>query len=144
MLTARLGALLRRLPPSSVELVRFAFVGGLGTVTNLTLFFIGVDHFGLPPLPGAVVCFSVSVSQNYVLHERWTFATRRETKLAWRRYGKFVLTSLFGLAVNAVVLLALIRTISFPLLVLPQAIAIAFGMVTNFVASRWIVFARSR
>ena len=96
-----------RLPPASVELVRFAIVGALGTVTNLALFFVGVDLGGIPPLLGTVPYFAVAVSQNYALNELWTFAPRRDGKLAWARYCKFIVTSLVGLAVNAVVLVAL-------------------------------------
>ena len=140
----RLIARLVRLPPASVELVRFAIVGGLGTATNLALFFVGVDLGGMPPLVGTVVCFAVAVSQNYALNELWTFVTRGDGKLAWVRYWKFIVASLVGLAVNVVVLVALIRTFSFPLLVIPQALGISAGMVVNFVASRQMVFQRSR
>ena len=59
------------------------------------------------------------------------------------RYWKFVLASLVGLAVNAVVLAVLIETFTFPLLVIPQAIGILAGMAVNFVASRTLVFQRS-
>jgi hypothetical protein len=67
---------------------------------------------------------------------------RREARVV--RYWKFIVASLVGLAVNAVVLVALIGTFSFPLLVIPQAFGIAAGMVVNFVASRHMVFQRSR
>ncbi len=144
MKPTRLIALLARLPLASVELVRFAIVGGLGTATNLALFFVAVDLGGMAPLLGMTVCFTVAVTQNYALNELWTFATRGDGKLAWCRYGKFIMASLVGLAVNAVVLGALIRVFSFPLLVIPQAFAIAASMVVNFVASRQMVFQRPR
>jgi putative flippase GtrA len=130
----------RNLPPHR----KVSIVGGLGTVTNLALFYALVDVGGMAALLGAVACFAVAVSQNYVLHEWWTFATLSgEAKLSLGRYGKFVVASLVGLAVNAAVLAALIAFYEFPLLVIPQAIGIAAGMAVNFVASRQIVFQRS-
>lgn len=137
-----LRARLAGLPEAWVQLGRFALVGGLGTGTNLALFFVLVDLGGMGPLVGAVVCFAVAVSQNYVLNELWTFTTRGEGALSWRRYAKFVGASGLGLAVNAAVLAALIAAFAFPLLVIPQAAGIATGMAVNFLASRHLVFRR--
>ena len=67
----------------------------------------------------------------------------RVRSLAWVRYWKFILASLVGLAVNSVVLVALIAAFTFPLLVIPQAVGILGGMAANFVASRTLVFRRS-
>jgi putative flippase GtrA len=131
------------LSPSLIQLVRFGLVGGLGTLTNLLLFFALVDRGGLAPLLGAVACFAVAVSQNYVLNEFWTFATAGGANLSWSRYAKFVAASLVGLAVNAFVLAVLVRIHAFPLLVIPQAIGIAAGTAVNFLASRYFVFARA-
>jgi dolichol-phosphate mannosyltransferase len=140
------GRLRRRLagiPPSLNQWVRFGIVGGLGTLTNLGLFFVLVDLFGLPALLGLLVCFGVAVSQNYALNELWTFATHGDGRVVWLRYWKFVLSSLLGLAVNAAVLAGLITAFTFPLLVIPQAIGILAGMAVNFMASRRLVFRRS-
>ena len=139
----RFSAWLDGRPPGLVQLIRFGLVGGLGTLTNLALFFFLVDLFGLAALLGVLLCFAVAVSQNYALNELWTFATRGDGRLAWARYWKFVLASLVGLAVNAVVLAALIAAFTFPLLVIPQAFGILAGMAVNFVASRTMVFQRS-
>ena len=134
---------LARLPPSVVQLLRFALVGGLGSLTNLALFFLLVDRLGMAAFLGLLLCFAVGVSQNYALNELWTFATHGAGRLAWVRYVKFVLSSPVGLAVNAAVLGALMASFSFPLLVIPQAIGILAGMVVNFAASRSLVFHRS-
>ncbi len=139
----RLRAWLDGRPPGLVQLIRFGLVGGLGTLTNLALFFALVDVVGIPALLGALACFVVAVSQNYALNELWTFATQGDGRLAWARYWKFVLASLVGLAVNAVVLVALIAAFTFPLLVIPQAVGILAGTAVNFAASRTLVFRRS-
>ena len=141
--TGRLRSWLGGLPPSVTQLLRFALVGGLGSLTNLALFFLLVDRLGMAAFLGVLPCFAVAVSQNYAFNELWTFATDGDGKLAWARYGKFVLSSLVGFAVNVAVLAALIASFSFPLLVIPQAIGILAGMAVNFAASRSLVFRRS-
>lgn len=135
---------LAALGPTTVQLVRFGLVGGLGTLTNLVLFYFLVDVGDLHWLAGAVLCFAVAVSQNYVLNELWTFATSAlEQGLSLERYAKFVAASLIGLAINIGVLTTLLWLHSYPLAVIPQAIAIGAGMAFNFVASRQLVFRRS-
>jgi putative flippase GtrA len=134
---------LASLPPFALQLIRFSIVGGLGTVTSLGLFFALVDIGGIAALVGLVVCFGVAVSQNYVLNELWTFATRGDARLAWRRYAKFVAASLVGLAVNTAAFVALTALFRFPLQVMPYAMGIAAGMAVNFLASRHLVFPRS-
>jgi putative flippase GtrA len=136
--------------PAALQLARFSVVGGLGTVTNLVLFFLLVDLGGVPPLAGATLCFAVAVTQNYVLNEIWTFATGSEDRSAgwarrfsFERYAKFVVASLLGFGINASVLMGLLWLYDFPLALIPQAIGIAAGMAFNFVASRRVVFRRN-
>ena len=140
---SRLRSALAGLPPTARQLVRFGLVGGLGTVTNLALFYVLVDLGTVPPLLGTLLCFAVAVSQNYVLNELWTFATAAGGELSLGRFWKFVAASLVGLAINAAVLAALLAVYPFPLAVVPQAIGISAGMAFNFLASRRVVFRRS-
>ena len=132
----------RALSPAMRQAIRFGLVGGLGTVTNLVLFFALVDLGPVGPLIGAGRGFCGAVSQNYVLNELWTFASEADGALSFRRYGRFIAASLIGLGVNGSVLVILLWLFEFPWLVIPQAIGIAAGMTLNFVASRRIVFRR--
>jgi len=135
---------LAALPPVLRQLVRFGMAGGLGTATNLALFFVLVDLGGLPPMLGMLLCFAVAVTQNYVLNELWTFATESAGHIALGRYARFVLASSVGLAINAAVLAALLALFDFPYAVHPQAAGIAAGMLFNFAASRWLIFTHDR
>jgi putative flippase GtrA len=132
--------MLERLPPGARQFVRFGIAGGLGTITNLGLFFLLVDLGPLGPLLGMLLCFFIAASQNYVLNELWTFATAAPGKMSLARYGKFIVASLAGLAVNAAVLGSMLAIHDFPLFVIPQAVGIAAGMLFNFAASRWLIF----
>lgn len=131
------------LRPTTQQFLRFSVVGGLGTVTNLVLFYFLVDVGGMTPLLGAVLCYAVAVSQNYALNQLWTFASSSGGGLSLDRYWKFVAASLLGLAINAAVLSGLLWLYAFPLAVIPQAIGIAAGMAFNFLASSQVVFRRA-
>lgn len=132
------------------QFAKFALVGGLGTVTNLALFFTLVDVAILgtvPPLVGSAICFLVAVTQNYAFNELWTFRWAPDDdsppeSLSFNRYAKFVAASLVGFAINAGVLVALLAAFAFPLALIPQALGILAGMLFNFIASRRVVFRR--
>ncbi len=122
------------------QATRFALVGGLGTITNLTCFFLMVDLGGVSALPGATIAFAIAVTQNYVLNELWTFNPHGSNRVSRGRYAKFVSFSMVALGVNLLVLKLLLDAYSFPLKVVPQAIGILCATGVNFVASRFITF----
>ena len=122
------------------QFLQFAVVGGLGTVTNLAIFFVGVDLLGFPALGGATVAFAAAVTQNYVLNETWTFQRDGQRQLAGRRFAKFLFFSLIALGINLAVLDWLIEHYTFRFLVVPQAAGIAAATFFNFGASRLVTF----
>lgn len=124
------------------QFVQFGLVGGLGTLTNLLVYFLVVVARGKAPWIGATAAFGVAVTQNYLLNQTWTFGARHGGKLALSRYVKFVSFSLLGFALNLAILEALIETFTFEgvTLMIPQAAGILAGMTLNFVASRWVTF----
>ena len=122
------------------QFFQFAIVGGLGTLTNLAIFFALVDLLAYPWLAGATVAFGVAVTQNYVLNAVWTFQRDGESQLAGRRFAKFVFFSLLALGINLAVLAWLIQNYTFSLLVIPQAVGIGAATLFNFAASRLVTF----
>jgi len=136
-----------RAPRVGGEFARFAVVGGLGTATNLAVFYALVDapwSRALAPLAGSCIAFAVAVTQNYALNELFTFRSPDGARgqLSLARYARFVAASLLGFAVNAAVLVALLAALDLPLASLAQAAGIAAGTVFNFLASRFFVFRR--
>jgi dolichol-phosphate mannosyltransferase len=122
------------------QIARFATVGGLGTITNLIVFFVLVDILGLGPLRGAIISFAVAVSQNYALNELWTFNADGRNRMKTWRYVKFIAFSGLALGVNLAVLQLLVSHLSFPILVIPQALGILAATVLNYVTSRLVTF----
>jgi len=124
------------------QIFKFGLVGGLGTLTNLLLFYIGADRLGIEANIMTIVGFAVAVTQNYLLNHRFTFSKEMEGEpMSLRDYGKFVSVSLLGLAVNLIALnLVLFIWKDIPLQTIAQALGILAGMGVNFIGSKLFVF----
>lgn len=120
---------------------KFAVVGFLGTITNLTIFYIFVDIFGLWANVFAVISFLVAGAQNYVLHHKWTFRKiMGGEKLSFYGWMKFNITTLFGLVINLIVLNLILHFFNVPYKVIAQGCGVAFGTVFNYLGSKRFVF----
>lgn len=125
------------------KLTKFALTGGLGAVTNLTLFFIFADILRLNPNSVNICCFVVACTQNYVINHLWTFREEdEEARLSFPLWGKFMAASLLGLAANLLVLNILLHIYEWKYLVIPQGVGISAGMALNYTTSKLIVFRR--
>lgn len=122
---------------------KFAIVGFLGTLTNLTIFYIFVDIFGLWANLFAVVSFLMAGAQNYVLHHKWTFGRiMKDKKLSFLGYVKFIITTALGLAINLIVLNLILYFFDVPYKVVAQGCGVAFGTVFNYLGSKRFVFTK--
>jgi len=92
--------------PMSTMLVRFALVGLGGTAVYYALLWSLVELGGVPVLGASSVAFCVVVAENYLLHRRWTFASRVPHRAALPR---FVLVAGCGAALNGAVMGACLR-----------------------------------
>jgi putative flippase GtrA len=126
--------------PLIKQFIQFGMVGGLGTVTNLVIFFVLVDVLGVRPIPGAIASFAVAVTQNYIFNELWTFNDAGRNQISKHRFGKFVLFSSLALCVNLAVLELLLRNFEFPYYVIPQSAGIVAATLLNYATSRLITF----
>ena len=123
------------------KFLKFGITGGLGTVTNLVLFFILVDGLHLAPSPISAFCFLIAGTQNYLINHLWTFKVEnRGTKPSFTLWAKFMISSLCGLAINLIVLNLLLHFFSWPYTTIPQALGILAGMGVNFLFSNFLVF----
>jgi dolichol-phosphate mannosyltransferase len=123
------------------QILKFAVTGGLGTITNLVLFFLLVDVGKLSAIPISIACFLISGTQNYYLHHKWTFAQHtRGTALSIKKWFLFLCSALFGLSVNIALVSIMLQTIMLPYKVIAQACGILAGMVINFITAKFMVF----
>lgn len=87
--------------------LRFATVGGLGTLTDVAVLNLLRFVFGWPILVANTISIGAAILQNYWLHRLWTFADRprREVKA---QLAKFTVTSLIGLLLSNLMLQPLV------------------------------------
>jgi dolichol-phosphate mannosyltransferase len=127
------------------QIIKFGITGGLGSITNLLLFFLLVDKAGLPEIPVSIFCFIVAGTQNYFLNHLWSFRKYMEkTPVSIIRWLMFLAGSLLGLAINITVMELIITHFILPWKFIAQACGIASGMVFNFIISKFIIFRRKK
>jgi putative flippase GtrA len=127
------------------RVVKFALVGGLGTVVNLGMFYLMVDRGGVNSTVGSIVCFLVAVTLNYFLNHFWTFSHQLSgEKVSPVRYLKYVSVGTLALVVNVAVLNLILHFFQLPLKVIAQGIGILCGMACNFLGANFFVFVRKR
>jgi putative flippase GtrA len=127
------------------QMLKFAVTGGLGTLTNLALFFLFADIAKLNATAVSAGCFIIAGAQNYMLHHKWSFIENTGgTKPSFRKWLVFMASSLAGLAVNIGVLNFILASFSLPFKVIAQGCGILCGMVINFIAAKFIVFRRKK
>ncbi len=123
------------------KVLKFAITGGLGTVTNLLLFFLLADMLHINATIASIACFFVACTQNYIINHIWTFKMENGTDpVSLRLWMKFVIASLAGLAINITVLNVALRLYSWKYNIIPQALGILAGMILNFIFSNFFVF----
>ena len=125
------------------EFVKFGITGGLGTITNLLIFFLLADLLNFPEVPVSVFCFIVAGTQNYFLNHLWSFREETgKTPVSVKKWASFLFGSLVGLALNILVMKLILVNFELPWKFIAQACGIAAGMVINFIISKWIIFKR--
>ena len=126
--------------------LRFLIVGGLGTITNLVLFFLLVDILQFRPIPITVSTFIIAALQNYLLNHYWTFSDITKKKPAnINGLIKFLFLAFIGLTINIIVLTIIISVFNPQFKVIAQALGIAGGTIFNFIGSKyWIFYERNK
>ena len=127
--------------PALAEFFKFAVTGGLGTITNLVIFFICADLFGFHEILVSIGCFLIAATQNYFINHFWSF--RKATVSATpslKKWALFICASLAGLTLNLLVMKAVLVYCNPPYKVIAQTAGIAAGMLVNFAFSKVFVF----
>ena len=126
--------------------LKFALIGGLGTLINLAVLWFGVDRLGLYYLVAASLAFVVADTNNFIWNRWWNF--RSKGKLHFQ-YLQFITVSLFGLGLNLSLLWALKEHIvpwfgiadqSTLLLMCEQVVAIFIVSTFNFFVNSFWTF----
>lgn len=91
------------------QVVRFAVVGVVATLTHLGVLVIGVEGFGLSPLLASTLGFLAAVADSYWLNRIWTFVSAQpHRQTLWR----FLIVALFGLGLNSAMMILLVQNLN--------------------------------
>ena len=129
-----------RLQRSGKQFVKFAIVGGIGTIVNLAVLKLTLVVWGQfnETTPFAVeafasgLAFAVAVVNNYLLNRWWTF---RSSRTMGTEFLKFLVVSIAGLALNELVFWVFRARLDLHVL-LSQLLAIACVLPFNFVVNK--------
>jgi putative flippase GtrA len=69
-----------------VSMAKYFVVGGLGTITHLSLLYATVEYLSFEPLVGSSVVFIWVVIQSYLLNKNWTFENNSKHTSTLPRY----------------------------------------------------------
>jgi len=124
--------------------VKFALVGGLGTLINLAVLRLSLLAWELTaqttPLSveilASALAFLVAVVSNFLLNRWWTF---RSTGPAHLEFGKFLTVSLAGLGLNTVAFSFFRAHLELPVM-LSQLLAIGCVLPFNFLLNKFWSF----
>jgi putative flippase GtrA len=118
--------------------MRFCVVGATGAAVNTAVLYLLSRGLGLPLLVSSALAVELAIVSNYLLNDRWTFATRRPSL---RRFAKFNIASLAGLSLNVTTVWLLTRSGVYFLVA--NLVGIAAAVAANYVFSAAWVWRRA-
>jgi dolichol-phosphate mannosyltransferase len=113
------------------RLGKFLVVGGSGLIVNNAALIAGHQLLRLPLAVASVCAVVLAVVNNFVLNDRWTFA---QSGLSARRFVRFFIGSLGGMAITSTTLWLLVTYFQMHYLV-ANLIGITMGAGANFLVS---------
>ena len=123
-----------------MNFTKFLIVGLLGTVTNISIFYLFVDRLSYSPIQISIIGFIFASIQNYILNNNWTFIVNNEKRsLSKLNYFKYLTVSIASLAVNLSVLQFVLNQYTPEIKSIAQLIGIASGTLVNYIgAKKWV------
>jgi len=88
--------------------LKFAFIGGIGAVINILIFWTAIEIFFVNYLWAAVLSFSIAVTINFFLNRYWTFRSKGRIPI---QYIQFMLVSIDGLMLNLIILHEIVENV---------------------------------
>ncbi|MDQ1301291.1 MAG: hypothetical protein QG637_1212 [Chloroflexota bacterium] len=134
----RLG--LERRPKEVTRFLKFATVGVIGMVVDLSILTLSRELLRLPLELALGLGFTVAVLSNFTWNRLWTFPESRQRPLA-SQMGQFVVVNIVGLGINEVVVLGLHPLFSLilpdpPAYLAAKVIAIGIVLFWNYFVNR--------
>jgi dolichol-phosphate mannosyltransferase len=109
-------------------------VGGFGVVVNSTALLALHQWAGLPLLVASPLAVELSIVNNFLWNDRWTFLSRVRTRGPIARFAQFNIVSFLGLLITTATTLLLVEQIGLHYLV-SNLCGIVLGSLCNFFAN---------
>ncbi len=135
--------LLTELIDRNLTLIKFGFVGALGTIINLGLLYVLVEFGGLHKILSSAIAIEIAIINNFLFNHFWTFKNNKKKKSFVLRGLQFNLASLGTIAINMGVFILLTKYYSVYYL-LAQFIGIVVAFILNFLLSKHWVFKQEK
>lgn len=119
-------------------IVRYVVAGGTSATVDLSLLYLLNDVLHLHYLPAAILAFCGAFGVSFVLHKFWTFKNASRHKMH-HQVGLYLLTSLFGLLLNTLLMYIFVSHLHFHVLIAQVIVGLLVACCTFFL-SRNIVF----
>jgi len=127
------------------QFFKFAVTGGLGTITNLLIFYLCVDIADFQPILISIICFFVAGTQNYILNHKWSFKQNIQSEpLSLKKWFMFLSGSLLGYLVNISIMRLMLLHFRLPLKTIAQACGIVAGLFFNYIISKLLIFRKKK
>tara|TARA_Y100001970_G_scaffold271961_1_gene368067 strand:- start:300 stop:680 length:381 start_codon:yes stop_codon:yes gene_type:complete len=124
-----------------MKFTKFLFVGLLGTITNISIFYVFVDRLSYAPIPISITGFVLASLQNYILNNNWTFFKETEKRsISKLNYFKYLSISLLSLIVNLGILQLILVQYQPTIKAIGQLAGIASGTLVNYFGAKKLVF----
>lgn len=118
-------------------LLKFIIVGAIGTIINLAAMYSLVEYFNLNYILASAIAVEVSIINNFILNNLWTFKGKKLMSSTVSRFLKFNTASILALTINVATLYLLVRLGIWYLIAQFIGIVLAFGI--NFIINiRWV------
>lgn len=127
--------------------LKFAIIGGIGTVINLAIFWTSVEIFHVHYLWAVALAFVVADTNNFIWNRLWTFKSKRSLA---PQYVQFLVVSVDGLMLNEILMKGIVEDLMPSLgigedkaslyLVAAQVLSIFLVSVFNFVVNSFWTF----
>ncbi len=124
--------------PERWMLFHFAVVGTIGAVANLALLTL-LDGIGVPLSWAVPASVGSAMLLNFFLNRRFSFPDGRQVPIL-RPLLRFIAACSFGMLVNVVVTLAIVRAFPYLWIQAAGAVGILSGLGSNYILSRGLVF----
>ncbi len=122
----------------SSPFLRFALVGAMGTLVNLLSLWSMRYLLGLGHELASAIAIEISLMNNFMLNDLWTFRRKRRGGLA-RSLLSYHVTNSMGVATQFVTSALLHRLLGLES-VISQFVGIIFGFIVNYLMSRRLVW----